>query len=235
MFNTTDAAFRNLRKIGAIALVAVLSAPQLIQAQPPDRRGPYDPWQRHDPYQRLQQVDAGSFVMVRIDQSIDTDRGQGRVFTGVVDRDVWDDYRRLAIPAIPRGSRVELVVRTARDGDLILDLDSIIVGGQRYAVSATPNRIESGDRRGVDNDQAAAMIGGGAVLGTIIGAIAGGGKGAAIGAGVGAAAGAAGVITQGRHVRVPRGSVVTFRLERDLTLGVRDRGYSRDGLHYHRY
>jgi outer membrane lipoprotein SlyB len=100
-------------------------------------------------------------------------------------------------------------------------------------VTATPNRIESGDRGGIGNDPAA-MIGGGAILGTIIGAIAGGGKGAAIGAGVGAAAGAAGVLTQGRRIRVPSGSVVTFRLERDLALGVPDRGYSRGGLHYHR-
>ena len=70
-----------------------------------------------------------------------------RVFAGIVETDVWDDSSRLAIPAIPRGSPAELLVRSARDGDLILDLDSVTVGGQRYAVSAGADRIEAGGNR----------------------------------------------------------------------------------------
>ena len=229
-----DAAARTTRRIGGVILIGVLSAPQAIYAQPPyDRQNRYDPYESRDPYQRLPRLEAGTFITVRATQPIDTDRRDGRVFSGVVERDVWDDYRRLAVPAIPRGSPVELVVRTARDGDLILDLDSVIVDGQRYAVTATSDRIENRDR--IDRrDQGAVMIGGGAVLGTIIGAIAGGGKGAAIGAAAGAAAGAAGLLTQGRVVRVPAGSVLTFRLERELTIGVTDEGFSRGRWHYHR-
>ena len=112
----------------------------------------------------------------------------------IIDQDVWDDYRRLAIPAIPRGSPVELLVRTARDGNLILDLDSVIVGGQRYAVSARANRIDSGGHADNDGNRAAQFIGGGAIIRWIVGAIAGGGKGAAIGAAAGAAAGTAGLL-----------------------------------------
>src|SRR5713101_8268888 len=64
-------------------------------------------------------------------------------------------------------------------------------------------------------------VGGGALLGSIIGAVAGGGKGALIGRVAGAAAGAGGeVLTRGQSVRVPRDTLLTFRLERPVELGV---------------
>jgi hypothetical protein len=204
------------RAMVGMLLLTALCAPQALHAQSPSGR-PYDPWDHRDPYARLQRLEAGTFVTVRNNQSIDTNRRDGHVFTGVVDQDVWDDYRRLAIPAIPRGSSVELIVRTARDGDLILDLDSIVVGGQRYAVAATPDRVEAGQGVG-NNRETATKVGGGAILGSIIGAVVGGGKGAAIGAAAGAAVGAA-VVTQGHEIRVPAGSLITFRLENELVLG----------------
>jgi hypothetical protein len=42
-----------------------------------------------------------------------------------------------------------------------------------------------------------------------------------------------GVEVRGRSVRIPGGSVLGFRLERPLTMGVADRGVTRDGFHYH--
>jgi hypothetical protein len=199
------------------------------------QRGAYDRFDRnghYDAYTRLAQIEPGTFVSVRTREPIDTDRRDGRVFTAVVENDVWDDYSRLAIPAIPRNSSAELLVRSAPDGDLILDLESVSVGGERYAVSARPDRIEG--RASVNNnDRATEFVGGGALLGTIIGAIAGGGKGAAIGAAAGAGAGAAGLLTRGRFVRVPEGSLLTFRLERGLTIGVPDNGFQRDRGHFH--
>jgi hypothetical protein len=45
--------------------------------------------------------------------------------------------------AIPRGSAVELAVRVAPDGDLILDLDSVVAHGQRYSLAADSERFES--------------------------------------------------------------------------------------------
>jgi hypothetical protein len=125
---------------------------------------------------RLSRIEPGTFVQVRTSQGIDSDRTDGRVFSGVVAEDVWDDYSRLAVPAIPRGARVELIVRAARDGDLILDLESVIAHGQRYAVSATPERIESGGGRAF-GDEVVPFAGGGAIVGSIIGALTGGGKG----------------------------------------------------------
>jgi hypothetical protein len=172
--------------------------------------------QYRDDLTRLQQIDPGTFIGIRTEQSIASDRADGRVFPARVAEDVWDDSSRLAVPAIPEGSPAELVVRAARDGDLILDLDSVYAHGQRYVVSAEAERIQP-DRQLSNN--APALVGGGAVLGTIIGAIAGGGKGAAIGAAAGAAAGA-GLSIRGRSVRVPAGSVLNFRLDRGLVVGV---------------
>jgi hypothetical protein len=183
-----------------------------------------------DSFTTLQRIDPDTFIPVRTNQYISSDRADGRVFPGTIAEDVWDDQSRLAVPALPAGSPVELIVRNARDGDLVLDLDAVIAHGQRYAVNAEPERIESERRPSSD---APAFIGGGAVLGTIIGAITGGGKGAAIGAAAGAAAGA-GLSIRGRQVRVPTGSVLNFRLDRGLVIGVADRGFDRDHRHFHR-
>jgi len=211
-----------LRVAAGCSLIAGLVVTQVVQAQN------YDPWRdrysrdgRYDARTPLARVEAGTFVTVRTRQTIETNRREDRAFPAVVERDVWDQYSRLAVPAIPRGSPAELRVRSAPDGDLILDLDSVVVDGRRYVVDAQATRIEGSRPRGTSGDRAAEYVGGGALLGTIIGAIAGGGKGAAIGAAAGAGAGAAGLLTRGREVRVPAGSQLTFRMDNDLVLGGR--------------
>ena len=171
-------------------------------------------------------------MVVRTNEYIDNTQRDNRVYTGTVDRNVRGGNGKLAIP---RGSQVEMIVRTARDGDLILDLDSVMVNGQRYALDTDTERMESRDGIG-ENRRTAEHVGGGALLGTIIGAIAGGGKGAAIGAAAGAAAGAgAQVITQGKRIRVPAESVLTFRIDRPMVVSAIHRGVDRDGHHYHDY
>lgn len=51
---------------------------------------------------------------------------------------------------------------------------------------------------------------------------------------VGAIVGAVrGEEVRGREVHIPRGSILTFRLERPLYMGVVDRGIDRNGRHYH--
>ena len=183
-------------------------------------------------------IDSGTTLAVRTNESIDVRAADGLVFLGTVDQDVLDTNGEVAIP---RGSSAELLVRRSSDDEMILDLDSVTVNGQRYAVLADSNTVgtSGGIKAGAEtigaNRKTAEYIGGGAILGTIVGAIAGGGKGAAIGAAVGAAAGAgAQIATQGRSVRVPAESVVTFRLARDLSVGVADSGFRRNGRHYHR-
>lgn len=181
----------------------------------------------------LARIEPGTTMTVRTNERISEARADGRVFTGTVDEDVLGSQGQVAIP---RGSDVELIVRVARDNDLILDLDSVTVNGRRYAISTDANRIEANNRDTVGaNARTGKYLGGGAILGAIIGAAVGGGKGAAIGAAAGAGAGAtAQIATRGREVRVPAESLVTFRIDRPLMVDVRDSGYERDGHHYHR-
>ena len=145
------------------------------------------------------QLEPGTVIAVRTEDPIDVERTDNRVFSGTVDQDVRGGNGRLAIP---RGSRVELIVRVARDNDLMLDLESVTVNGQRYGIKTDPNRIES------QRDDS--------VIGNILGAINGG-------------------EVRGRAVRLPRGSMVTFRLDQPLVMGVEDRGVDRGGYHYHDY
>lgn len=181
-------------------------------------------------------VPSGTEVTVRTNDSIDAkSSNQGRIYSGVVDRDVRD---RSGNVVIPRGSNAELTVRNTDDRNMVLDLESVTVNGRRYVVSTTdqPVNAQDGRKEGVGaNSRTGKYVGGGAVIGSIIGAIAGGGKGAAIGAATGAGAGAVGqTVTRGGQVRVPAESLLTFRLHRPLTVGGPDRGYDRDGNHYHR-
>src|SRR5579872_1175779 len=104
----------------------------------------------------LTRLEPGTLISVRTNETIETSRADNRVYTSIVDRDARGDNGRLAIP---RGASVELVVRTAPDNNLILDLESVTVDGHRYGLRAEPNRIESR----TDNT----------VLGAIVGAITG--------------------------------------------------------------
>jgi hypothetical protein len=208
-----------LTRIRLIALgaAAMIALPGLTSSSAQRR----DDWDWDGNYRNLGRINRGTFLTVQTTRPIDSTRPGGRIYPGVVADDVWDDYGRLSGPAIPRGSRVDLVVRAARDGDLILDLDAIYAHGYRYSVSAIPERIE-GERPSHEGEDAAAWIGGGAIIGTIIGSIAGGATGAAIGAATGAAAGL-GLTLQGRSIRVPAGSLITFHVNEGLELG-RPRG-----------
>ncbi len=208
--------------IGAAA-AAMLTAPALAHAQS---------WEYINP------IPAGTTVQVRTTGPIEGQTLDGRIFTGTVENDVRDAQNRLAIP---RGATAELVVRRAPDNELVLDLDSITVNGRRYGVDATRNRVGGG---GVDvrnsgigaNKETAKNVGGGALLGAILGAVIGGGDGAAAGAAAGAAVGAgAQIITKGRRVNVPAETLLSYRLQSDINLDIRDSGFDREGNHYHKY
>ena len=178
-------------------------------------------------------VGTGTSISVRTSERIDAKKSDGRIYAGVVDQDVRDANNSVAIP---RGSQVELTVKKLSKNDLALDLESVTVAGQRYAVTADDAAMGGGQRDSIGkNKRTAEFVGGGALLGTIIGAIAGGGKGAAIGAAAGAGAGAGTqVLTRGKKVNVPAESLLTFRLEKSLKMGVADNGITRNGRHYHK-
>ena len=177
-------------------------------------------------------IDAGTTISVRTTEEISTNSSDGRVYGGVVDQDVMN---RAGTIAIPRGADVEMLVRSLPDKEIALDLDSVMVGGQRYGIQAADTAIASEQRDGIGtNKRTGVFVGGGAAIGAIIGAITGGTKGAAIGGGIGAAAGAGTqVLTRGKSVNVPVESLVTFRLDQPLQTLSQDGGFSRNGQHYH--
>ena len=119
-------------------------------------------------------IDPGTLITVRTSETIDERASDGRIYAGVVEQDVTDGAGLLVIP---RSSPVELMVRGASGGDLILDLESVVVNGERYAVRAEANRVDAPPEQSNDGHRTAIYAGGGAILGTIVGAIAGGGKG----------------------------------------------------------
>lgn len=214
---------RVARHVMGIAAAAMCLAPGAAGAQS---------WTFIDP------IPAGTSIQVRTSERIDTQTLDGRIYTGTIENDVRDVQGRLAIP---RGATAELVVRRGSEDELVLDLDSVTINGRRYGIDASRNRVGTA---GVDiknsgigaNRETARNVGGGALLGALIGAAIGGGDGAAAGAVAGAAVGAtAQILTRGRRVTVPAETLLSYRLENDLSLDVRDSGYDRDGYHYHRY
>src|SRR5262245_17541574 len=66
----------------------------------------------------LQRIDPGTYISVRTERFIASDRADERVYPARVAEDVWDDHSRLAVPAIPEGSPADLIVRGTRGGDL---------------------------------------------------------------------------------------------------------------------
>jgi hypothetical protein len=178
-------------------------------------------------YAQVDRLPAGTSLEIRTNEGIDLrDASDGRIFSGSVARDVFDQNGNLAIR---QGAHAELIVRNIGRDERAVDLEAIDVNGRRYAIDST-SRV--GERQGLgENRRTGEFVGGGALLGTIVGAIAGGGKGAAIGAAAGAGSQ---VATRGRAVWVPAESILRFRLNQPLIVDNRpDEGYMRDGRHYH--
>src|ERR1043166_5142174 len=111
--------------IGGLTLLGILSFVPSGISQDRDRDG-----YRNDA-ERVTRIEPGTNISVRTNDAIDVERFDNRVYYGIVDQNVRGTNGRLAIP---RGSRVELIVRVMRDNDLVLDLESVNVNGQRYAI-----------------------------------------------------------------------------------------------------
>jgi hypothetical protein len=182
----------NYKLIRSTLLLAVGMA-SLVSGQDRDRERYRD--QDRD---RLTRIEPGTTIAVRTNQFISSDHRDNRVYYGTVTQDVRGGNGRLAIP---RGSQVEMIVRTARDNDLVLDLESVTIAGLRYGIQTDANRVES-ERR---DDS---------LVGAIVGAL-------------------NGQQVNGQRVRIRQGTVLTFRIQRPLVVGVSDRGDSRGGGHYH--
>ena len=164
-------------------------------------------------------IPAGTRIRVRLGQTLSTKENQtGDSFSGVV----VDPVRVNGQTVIRAGARARGVVTDARSlgrfkgqAVLAIRLDDVSADGRTYRVSTSHvERVEQGKGK-----RSAIMTGGGAGLGAIIGGLAGGGKGALIGGLLGGGGGAAGsAFTGNKDLVIPAESILTFDLERSLTV-----------------
>ena len=164
-------------------------------------------------------------MAIRLLDPIDSEKAQpGQTFRATLDSPLPTD----GDAAVPSGYDVKGHIvdvksagKFAGQSLLVLQLDSISVGGKLYGIEADPYRREGKNR----TTNTAKKVGAGAVIGAIIGGIAGGGKGAGIGAaaggGVGGGVQAAG---KGQQIILPSETVLSFTLRSPLTVTLSDKG-----------
>jgi hypothetical protein len=172
------------------------------------------------------EVPAGARVSVRNDETIDSrTAAEGQTYAAEVTADVRDAEGALVIP---RGANAQIVIKSASAGgrfrgasDLVVDLQSVSIDGQQYALNTSDVARKGKDGIG-KNKRTAKFVGGGAVAGAIVGGLLGHGKGAVIGAGSGAGAGAlTEAVTKGESSRIPAETLMTFKLEQPLLVSER--------------
>jgi hypothetical protein len=162
----------------------------------------------------------GSFVTVRIDQPLSSDRNQqGDAFTATLVRPVVVDGVVVAERGQTLGGRVEQAQKAGRVqgvSRLAVQLtDLSLIDGQQLPIQT---QLISRSGRTTEGRDAGA-IASTTVTGAAIGAAADWGRGAAIGAGVGAVAGTIGVLlTRGHETVIYPESVLTFRIEAPVTI-----------------
>src|SRR3954462_7560217 len=123
------------RVTGGLLMVLALSVSPIVSAQDRDRDRDRGRSRDTDTFTTLER---GTVIPVRTNEAIDVERSDNRVYTGIVDQDVRGDDGRTAIP---RGSNVELIVRVSPENDLIVDLESVVASGERYAIRAAEKRV----------------------------------------------------------------------------------------------
>jgi hypothetical protein len=150
------------------------------------------------PLIHAQTLPAGTAISITLDQAVSSkDAHVGDHIPAIVARNVVVNGNVV----IPKGSEANVSVasvqasgRLSTPAKLYLRLDSVVVNGRAYTMSAHWAG-RTGDSHKKRN---AVAIGGTAAAGALIGALAGGGKGAAIGAGAGAGAGTIGAAATGK-------------------------------------
>ncbi len=164
-------------------------------------------------------IQAGTRISIRTIDSIDTSVNQmGDTFRATLQSPLMVEDRVV----VPEGTEVEGRIaelksagRFAGRSEVAIELSKLIINGRSYPIE-TDQFTRQGSSRG---KATAAKVGGGAAIGAIIGGIAGGGKGAAIGATVGAGAGTGvSAATKGQQIKLPPETVLTFNLQRPVTV-----------------
>lgn len=165
---------------------------------------------------------AGSWITVRVDQSLSSDRNQaGDAFIATLAQPLVVNGRVVA----RRGQMVGgVVARTEKAGrvkgtsSLGLELTELGLADGRQVPMKTVLAARRGD---TSKGRDAAAVGTATAIGASIGAMADGGFGAGVGAIVGAAASAVGVlVTRGKPTVVYPEDQLTFRLEAPIPISI---------------
>ena len=161
----------------------------------------------------------GTRLQVRLNQTINVKHVEsGDPFTGIVAQPVMEGD----VIAVPAGATAtgEILVAHKRGlfkgrSMMALTLTRLEINGASYRVdTASVARSKKGKGR-----RSAAFIGGGAGMGMLIGGVATGGVGLLVGGLAGGGAGALGAAFTGNSdLSLPAESVVSFRLQNELTL-----------------
>ncbi len=161
----------------------------------------------------------GTRLQVRLNQTIDVKHvTSGERFTGTLAQPVMAGDS----VAIPAGSLATGEVLVAHKRGLFKGRSMMALTLTRLEVNGTSYRIDTANlsrtKKG-KGKRSAALIGGGAGMGMLIGGVATGGVGLLVGGLAGGGAGALGAaFTGNRDLSIPVESVVSFRLQNELTL-----------------
>ncbi len=164
-------------------------------------------------------IPAGTHISIRLGQEINSKTAtEGQPFTATVARPVIVAGTIVIHDGASASGTVVATKSRGRfkgEGYLELKLDAVRADGRTYPVAtSTVERVEKGKGK-----RTAGFIGGGGGFGALIGGLAGGGKGALIGGLAGAGAGTAGsAFTDNKPIVLPAETVLTFRLERGVTV-----------------
>lgn len=174
-------------------------------------------------------VSSGTAMAIRLVDGIDSEKAQpGQTFRATLDSPLLSD----SDAAVPAGYDVQGHIVDVKSAGkfagqclLVLQLDTISIGGQSYGIDADPYRRQGSNRAA----GTAQKVGAGAVLGAIIGGMAGGGKGAGIGAAAGGGiGGGAQAASKSQPIQLPSETVLNFTLRSPLTVTLVDQGPDSD-------
>ena len=156
---------------------------------------------------------AGTFVVVRVNEKLSSDRNQpGDFFTATLERPLVANGLVIAQPGQNVAGRVSEAVNADRGrgtSHLGLELTELsLMDGQQVPIRTQLMEYQRGNSGGRD----ASVVAGTTAAGAAIGAVAGGGVGAGIGAIGGAVAGAIGVMATRAHAtEIQPEAILTFR------------------------
>ena len=166
--------------------------------------------------QRMVTVPAGTNIMVRMLDSIDSSKAQkGTRFTAVLETNLSLNGTNI----VPAGNTVygrlavaEQAGRATGSSNLQLELTDIVVNNTAYPIYTSAFEVKGSS----SGKRSAKRLLGGTGLGAIIGGIAGN---AGMGAAIGVTAGAVGSVAQkGKSIQVPSETLISFSLQQPASL-----------------